>query len=195
MKNIIEIEKRKDVAEGFCYRYTEEWLVEYEYEDEEIYYTKWISLISSTYNEEEYEKMKIKYETNPLKELGILFENNTILNLHTGEVVDWGNHELKDMIESLGYSPDEFLANPSYKELWWNHIDVDDDEIIPWWNLEEDVVTDILYNDYHDNVIRAIQLINELEEKFGTDCIYLYYAIKFRNNFLDDCEWREGGEE
>lgn len=57
------------------------------------------------------------------------------------------------------------------------------------WDVDDDIVIDILYNDYHDNVIKSIQLINKLEEKFGTDCIYLYYAIMFRNNFLDDCEY------
>lgn len=89
---------------------------------------------------------------------------------------------IRKMIKELGYCcdlfEDQIIANEKHLAYTGR-----------MWDVDDDIVIDILYNDYHDNVIKAIQLINELEEKFGTDSIYLYYAIMFRSNFLDDCEY------
>lgn len=95
---------------------------------------------------------------------------------------------MEQIIEELGYDSEQFKD-----QIIINDLSLYYDGYM--WDVKDDIIMNILDNDYHDNVIKAIQLINELEEKFGTDCEYLYYAIKFRNNFLDDCECREGGEE
>jgi hypothetical protein len=48
------------------------------------------------------------------------------------------------------------------------------------WDVKDDIIIDILYNEFFDDIYDACEIIDMLEEKFGYSA-YLHYAIVLRD--------------
>lgn len=88
---------------------------------------------------------------------------------------------LNEIIKSLGMEMDERMCRIQF----WNDTAFFYEG--RFWSLETDIVMDILYNEFHDDVEGACEVVDMLEEEFGWNQ-YLYWAIRFRD------KERKGGE-
>lgn len=80
---------------------------------------------------------------------------------------------IRQIIKALGYNSNQFE-----EQIYDNNVDL----ILcgHMWDVEHDIVLDILYNEFFDDVEGACDIVNMLEEKFEYSD-YLYYAIVFRD--------------
>lgn len=81
---------------------------------------------------------------------------------------------LKQIIESLGFEMSEEICRVQYGN----------DTVFfyegRFWDIDDDIIMDILYNEFFEDVDGACEIIDMLEEEFGWNQ-YLYWAIRFRD--------------
>lgn len=101
------------------------------------------------------------------------------MHMHSREVYE--EPQLKEIIESLGFEMTEEICRIQYGN----------DTVFfyegRFWDIDDDIIMEILYNEFHDDVEGACQVIDMLEEKYGWNP-HLYWSIRFRD------KERKGGE-
>ncbi len=80
---------------------------------------------------------------------------------------------IRKIIESLGYDSKQFE-----EQIYSNEVDYT--ICGHMWDVKDDIVLDILYNEFFDDIYGACEIIDMLEEKFGYSAD-LHYAIVFRD--------------
>lgn len=80
---------------------------------------------------------------------------------------------IRQMIKELGYNSnlfeDQIIANEKHLAYFGQ-----------MWDIDDDIIMDILYNEFHDDVKGACEVVDMLEEKYGWN-ICLYWSIRFRD--------------
>lgn len=85
---------------------------------------------------------------------------------------------IRKIIEKLGYDSNQYEKQIEQMEKHLTYTE-------RLWDVDDDIVIDILYENYHNDIDGACDIIDTLEKEFG-DTIYLYYALVFRDKHIKE---------